>query len=495
MPENTFRGIMRRMGRIALPARWLRGPLPVALAFLLGGAAAAATVFAAPRLDRALAPRAEAVLEDVPVPARAELRPFVERLAARVAAREAFFAAADVDETVTFAELGIGLDVDTTVAALARALPVRTPKERVAGLFGDEPAPPMVPLHYELDTERARAWLGRLATRLHREPVNARLDLVGHRRVEAVAGRELDVGRSLERIEQGERRDLARFELAFVPLEPGVTSEELAAVDVSRVLASFETDFSHKPRSRIPNIRVAARYLNGVILAPGQVFSFNRVVGPRTEERGFRNAPVIVQDELEPGLGGGVCQVATTVFAAAMLGGLEIVERRSHSRPSGYAPLGLDATVIYPEVDLRLRNPYDTPIMIHATVPNQKVVRIELLGRDAPGKVEHYFASQTPEAFGRRVVVKSELAPGTIDKRQKGNPGYDGLSTLVTTYADGTRAARTYPSKYYPVPEVFWIASNVELAALPPLPEGAAGVEVSTEGNPVDGERGDAREP
>jgi vancomycin resistance protein YoaR len=363
------------------------------------------------------------------------------------------------------------------------------------GVFGDETPPPAVSLSYELDTERARAWLTRLAARLHRDPVNARLDLVQHRRLEATPGRELDVGVSLERIAQGERRDLARFELAFVPLEPGITSAELAAVDVSRVLSSFETDFSHKPRSRIPNIRVAARYLNGVLLGPGEVFSFNHVVGPRTEERGFRNAPVIVQDELEPGLGGGVCQVATTVFAAAMLGGLEIVERRSHSRPSGYAPLGLDATVIYPEVDLRLRNPYDSPIMIHATVPNGKVVRIELLGREAPGKVEHYFASRAPEAFGRRVVVKSELLPGTIDKRQKGNPGYDGLSTLVTTRADGSRSARTYPSKYYPVPEVFWVAPNVELAALPPLPEGASGVEVSTEGNPVDGERGDAREP
>ncbi len=194
---------------------------------------------------------------------------------------------------------------------------------------------------------------------------------------------------------------------------------------------------------------------------------------------------MIVQDELEPGLGGGVCQVASTLFAAAMLGGMEIVERRSHSRPSGYAPLGLDATVIYPEVDLRLKNPYDSPLMITRRCRTQKAVRIELLGRDAPGKVEHFFASQTPEAFGRRVVIKSELAPGTVDKRQKGNPGYDGVSTLLTTYSDGKRAAHTYPSKYYPVPEVFWIAANVDPASLPPLPEGASGVEISTEGNPV----------
>jgi vancomycin resistance protein YoaR len=468
---------------------------PLAVAFTLGALVAGAALGGVSRFERAFAGRPVVLVGDWRLRPDAELRPFVTELATRVAEREAFFAAPEADQAASFAELGIELDVDATLAALVRALPVRTTRERFFELFRGEPEPPVVPLHYAVNSDRARAWLGRLAEQLHRDPVNARLDLVRHQRVEAAPGRELDVGASLHGIETGERTDLARFELAFFPVEPSVSSAELAQVDVTRVLSSFETDFSHKPRSRIPNIRTGARYLNGVILAPGQVFSFNQVVGPRTEARGFRNAPVIVQDELEPGLGGGICQVATAVFASAMLGGLEIVERRSHSRPSGYAPLGLDATVIYPEVDLRLRNPYDTPLMIHAVVTNAKVIRVEFLGRDAPGKVEHFFASAKPEPYGRRVVVKSELAPGTIDKRQKGNPGYDGRSTLLTTYPDGSREARTYPSKYYPVPEVFWIASNVELAALPPLPEGATGVTVTTEGNPVDGERGDQPEP
>lgn len=470
-------------------------PWSLALAFVVGGSIAGAALLCGPRLPRALGTRPAVVVDELRLGPDTELRPFLATVAARVADREVHLAAPDADATASFRDLGIELDVDATLVALSRALPARSFSERLFELFRPEPEPAVVPLQYTLDSERARSWLARLGERLHREPVNARLDVARHRRIDAAPGRELDVGASLRSIETGERRDLARFELAFYPVEPSVSSAELAQVDVSRVLSSFETDFSHKPRSRIPNIRTAARYLDGVILAPGEVFSFNHVVGPRTEERGFRNAPVIVQDELEPGLGGGVCQVATAVFAAAMLGGFEIVERRSHSRPSGYAPLGLDATVIYPEVDLRLKNPYDTPIMIHAAVPNAKVIRVELLGRDAPGKVEHFFASEKPEPFGRRVVVKSELVPGTIDKRQKGNPGYDGRSTLVTTYPDGTRATRSYPSKYYPVPEVFWIASNVDPAALPPLPEGATGVEVTAEGHPVDGERGDQPEP
>lgn len=466
----------------------------LAAAFALGGLAAAG-VLCGPHVARALFERPAVVVGDARLEPGDDPRVLIQRIAARVGEREAYLSAPERIERATFAELGIGLDANATLVALLHAIPERTPRQRWASLFGPEPEPPVVPLGYELDEERARAFLTALGHRLHKKPVNARLDLSGHRRVHEAEGRDLDVGATLRALEDGEREDLARFELSFVPLEPGVTQSELASVDVSRVLSSFETDFSKKPRSRVPNIRTAARYLNGVIIGPGEVFSFNHVVGPRTEERGFVDAPVIVADELEPGLGGGVCQVASTLFAAAMLGGMEIVERRSHSRPSGYAPLGLDATVIYPKVDLRLRNPYDTPLMLHAFLPGRGVLRVELLGREPPGKIEHFFAAEAPQPFTRRVVVKSDLLPGTIDRRQKGNAGYDGTSTLLTTFADGSRKARTYSSKYYPVPEVYWVAEGVDLASLPPLPEGAVGVEVSTEGNPVDGEPGDSREP
>jgi len=466
----------------------------LAAAFALGGVAAAAVLYG-PHVARTLFERPPLVVGEDRLDPGADPRDLIRRIAARVAEREAYMEAPEGGERTSFGELGLELDTNTTLVAVLRAMPVRSARERLASLFTAEPEPPVVPLAYQLDEERARSFLGALGRRLHRAPVNARLDLRGHRRVHEASGRELDVGATLRALEDGERDDLARFELSFVTLEPGVTQSELASVDVTHVLSSFETDFSKKSRSRIPNIRTAARYLNGTIVGPGEVFSFNHVVGPRTEERGFVNAPVIVQDELEPGLGGGVCQVASTVFAAAMLGGMEIVERRSHSRPSGYAPLGLDATVIYPEVDLRLRNPYASPLMLHAFLVGKGSLRVELLGRDPPGKIEHFFAAEAPQPFTRRVVVKSELLPGTIDKRQKGNAGYDGTSTLLTIFADGTRKARTYSSKYYPVPEVYWVAEGVDLASLPPLPEGAAGVDVTTEGNPVDGERGDSQKP
>ena len=462
---------------------------------MLGGALAGVVLACAPRLARAFSRPPTVVVDGRLLPAGAALRPSLERVAAQVSEREAYLSLPESLEMTTFAELGIELDVDATLVSVTRALPVRTLRERVGALFGKEPAPPEVRLSFRLERDRSRAFLERIAPLAHRPAVNARLDLVRHERIEDRPGRDLDVGATLVAIEEGERRDLALFTAEFVPIEPAVTATALTEVDVTRVLSSYETDFSKKPRSRIPNIALAARFLNGTVVGPGEVLSFNHIVGPRTYERGFHFAPVIVADELEQGLGGGVCQVASTFFAAATLGGFEIVERRSHSRPSGYAPLGLDAAVIYPEVDLRLRNPHDSPVLIHAFLPDPKTLRVELLGREPAGKVEHFFGVETREPFGRRVVVKPDLPPGAVDRRQKGNAGYDGVSVVRTTLADGSRSSRTYRSKYYPVPEVYWVAADVKPDQLPPLPEGAVAVELVEPGSALDGERGDQPEP
>jgi vancomycin resistance protein YoaR len=467
----------------------------VALLTVLGAALAAGVVAERARLRRALVERAAVTCDGHLLPSDVPPATWISRVAARVERREAFLLLPEGPRPTSFEELGIELDVRTTLTRIVRTLPTPTLRDRVRTLGGRAQDPPDVVPAFSFDAARARTYLEGLAPVLRREPVDARLDLAEHRRIPDEAGRELDVEATLAEIESGERRDLALFEARFRSLPPAVTAESLVAVDVSRVLSSFETDFSKKSRSRVPNIRRAGAYLNGVVIEPGGVLSFNRVVGPRTFERGFRNAPVIVQDELEEGVGGGVCQVASTLFAAAMLGGLEIVTRRSHSRPSGYAPLGLDAVVIYPEVDLKLRNPYPLPVIVHATIPDDKHFRVELLGVEAPGKFEHFFGVETREPFARRVAVKPELRPGSVDRRQEGYAGYDGASLLRLTRADGTRTAHSYRSQYYPVPEVYWIAADVDPASLPALPEGARGVELTDETTAIDSERGDAREP
>jgi vancomycin resistance protein YoaR len=336
-----------------------------------------------------------------------------------------------------------------------------------------EVAPP-----FSLDETAARDWLKDLANEVCQAPRDARLDIAEHRRVPAEPGRALDIDGSMQALRTFASTPANSIVLPIIRQEPAVTLSDLPPVDVSRVLASYETDFRKKAGRRAVNIRRAAELLDGAIIYPGEEFSFNRVVGPRELSRGFINAPVIVEDEMEPGVGGGVCQVATTLHAAAVFGNLDIVERRSHSRPSGYAPLGLDATVIDGEVDLRLRNPFEQPIMVVATLPSQFRIRVALLGVNPPGKVEHTYAVTQRHDFYRRIVEKEDLPPGSFERTQKGGYGYDTVSRVEVALPNGKTRHHRYTSKYYPVPEVYWVGPQTRLDALPPLPEGASHVEM-----------------
>jgi vancomycin resistance protein YoaR len=378
-------------------------------------------------------------------------------------------------------DLGLSLDTQLALEALRRPRLPLGPLTRLRVALGGLPPEPLdVEPSYRCDIAAAAAWLASVAPGLRREPVDARLDLAGRERIEARSGRELDLGAALARIAALGAAD--ELELPFTELSPKVASATLAEVDPSLVLSEYETDFAKRGGPRVKNIARAAKYLDGTVMAPGQVWSFNRTVGPRTLERGFVDAPVIVADELEPGVGGGVCQVATTLFAASVLGGLDVVKRRSHSRPSGYAPLGLDATVIDGEVDLQLKNPYPVPIIVHAFLPTPTTIRIEMLGAVTPGKVQHTYAVRKSEDFFRRVARHPELPPDKVKRHQKGIPGYDVISTVRTRYVDGSERVRHYSSTYYPVPEIYWVGSDVDVETLPSLPERATHTEILGEG-------------
>ncbi len=383
------------------------------------------------------------------------------------------------DETFefSFGELGLELDVPDVLEAMEREAQEGPEWARLLRAVRARRGLIEQPVLFKIDEKRARDTLKGLAPLIRSSAVNARLDLNAHRRVESRAGRELDIEGTLKALEHASLQSTPVISARELEIQPEVTTEMLSDIDVSKVLSSYETSFEHKAGSRAINIRRAAEYLDETILAPHAELSFNKVVGPREESRGFAYAPVIVNDELDRDVGGGVCQVATTLHAAAVFGLLEVTRRRSHSRPSGYAPLGLDATVIYGKVDLRLKNPYDTPLMIHAYLPSRYTIRVELLGREPAAKVTHSYAVTEKYDFVRRVATKPFLEAGEYERRQKGIPGYDVISVLNIEYEDGTKERRSYRSKYYPVPEVYWLKEGAPLSELPALPEGATHTE------------------
>lgn len=378
---------------------------------------------------------------------------------------------------VTLEQLGVELDIPRTEERVLAHLRSQELPERVGRIWGLLDRPAELPLDWTFDAGRGEVVLQQLSPLVHRDPVDARLDLVAHRRVPDRDGRELDIPQSLDAIEHWYRDPTAVVDVATRPIPAAVRSSQLLGVDVSQVLSSYETGFGGTGQGRAVNIERAARYLSGSVLLPGQKISFNALVGPRTLERGFTWAPEIFDDELRPGVGGGVCQAASTFHAASVMGGLEVLKRRSHSRPSSYLPIGLDAMVLYGEVDLEVRNPYSVPLIVHATLPTSTRIRVELLGRPAPGKVEYSYTVTQRHEFYRRITTKPWLGTQRI-KKQKGSYGYDVVSLVRITRPNDTQETRAYKSEYRPTPEVFWVGPAVDQNELPKLPSGADFVEV-----------------
>src|SRR5207248_1922171 len=148
--------------------------------------------------------------------------------------------------------------------------------------------------------------------------------------------------------------------LPFRAASPKVTADHLGSINT--LLAAYSTSMGGSSRNRRHNIQVACQAIDGTVLIPGEVFSYNDTVGPRSERAGFRTAPVIIHGELVPGTGGGVCQVSSTLYNLALLGGLKIVRRSHHQFPVHYVPPGRDATVAYGSLDLRFANSLPHPV-------------------------------------------------------------------------------------------------------------------------------------
>jgi vancomycin resistance protein YoaR len=200
--------------------------------------------------------------------------------------------------------------------------------------------------------------------------VNARLVVEGER-VRIVPGA-FGVGLDLDRV-LGEvtaaaySSDVRVAELRLRRIPPDVTTAELAALGIRRRVSSFTTDMGPSSSNRIWNVQLMARYVDGTVIRPGETFSFNRVVGARTPERGFREGQMILGSLLLPSIGGGVCQTATTLFNNAFELGLPIVRRYNHNFYIDHYPLGRDATVSWGGPDLVFRNDLDNALMIKSS--------------------------------------------------------------------------------------------------------------------------------
>jgi vancomycin resistance protein YoaR len=337
-----------------------------------------------------------------------------------------------------------------------------------------------VPIPIDADSSAVERIVASMKAEVDEPATDAKLDLAGHKIIQDHSGHLLEYDGAVVSLADevvsrahGPATVTAAIQLSTLELPAKTTAASLAKLDISTVVASFETFFGRggDQAPRAGNIEVAARKLDGLVLEPGQLVSFNDVVGERSEANGFKVAWEIFKGEMRPGVGGGTCQVASTFHAAAFFGGLEILERLPHSRPSAYIPMGLDSTVVYPVVDLKMKNPHPFPVVVHTKVNGNSVV-VELLGKSKPVNV--VFGRDVVDIlpYTRRIDEESWVAAGKAIKKQGGIRGYRVRRSRTIQYASGGQSKTEITYDFYPATtEIYLVAPGTDPNDLPPLPD------------------------
>jgi vancomycin resistance protein YoaR len=310
-------------------------------------------------------------------------------------------------------ELGADVDIDATLSA-ASHLSGDSPLERLASWVTVPKTIKLEPV-WKLSHEGIRKYLKtKVAPAVYKAPRDARLKLTpaGFEKIEEESGIELDLEMTSSAVAERIPESGANAAyLSFKAAQPGVTLADLEGIDEE--IARFRT-FHSSGGNRAANIRLACSRMNGVVLKPGDIFSYNKIVGRRERADGYKIAPVVSEGQLVPGMAGGVCQTSSTLYNAALLADLKIVKRSNHSIPVRYLALGRDATVAWGSIDLQFQNNTDGPIAIFADGSGGQVVT-RIFGRKEPGKSVEVTSSRS----GLRASVwRTVKQDGTTIRRE-----------------------------------------------------------------------------
>lgn len=277
---------------------------------------------------------------------------------------------------------------------------------------------------------KVEKYLDSIAPSVNIQPINAKFILVNDKAEEFAPseyGRRLDIDVSkkfiINAVINGEKKVSLPVEL----VEPAITLDRVNKLGITTLIGRGESDFKGSPSSRVHNIKVGSAKYNGTILKPGETFSFNSLLGEVDERGGYQSELVIKKGKLVYEYGGGLCQVSTTLFRAAIMAGLPILERKPHSFPVRYYdPQGFDATVYPGVVDLKFKNDTSNHILIQSRIESTKLT-FDIYGPDD----------------GRKVVLE-----GPLQHDQKPNGSMKAHFTRKIILADGSEKEERFDSIY-----------------------------------------------
>lgn len=255
-------------------------------------------------------------------------------------------------------------------------------------------------------------------------------------------------------------------------LTPKIVVPDLTAADLEQIdgkVGEFSTYYTGI-QNRRDNIVLATHKIDGTLLKAGEIFSYNKVVGPRDRPHGFKEAPQYVHGKHVMGEGGGICQVSSTLFNAALTGGLKIVQRQNHSMPVGYLRHGRDATASYGNIDMQFQNDTGAPLYIRASTQGGRVI-FTLWGKRTPGREVTLIGGREVNV-GCPVITHSDphLAAGRRVTEERGSPGIRVSWTRIIKDNGQVTKRETFTSHYTAFPSIVAVGTRAAAPKKPVTP-------------------------
>lgn len=285
-----------------------------------------------------------------------------------------------------------------------------------------------IDLKFSYDEKMVQNKIKDIAGKINISPVNANISFNGSNFSVSNdrTGLSVDESKLLQDVKSKVSQSAENVEVDVPVKETSASGTHDALAKVNTKIASFSTPIRINNADRTTNLSVACSILNGTVVMPGDTFSMNKTLGPRTEAKGYKNAPIFVNGKDADGLAGGICQVTTTVYNAALLANLPIVERHQHDLFVSYIEPGKDATISGDALDMKFKNDYNSPIYITASVGNNSVMVNFYSANERPNqRVEITTDIYQHVSASVQYVNDSSLSKGTQVVEQDG--GTDGL--------------------------------------------------------------------
>lgn len=318
----------------------------------------------------------------------------------------------------------------------------------------------------EIPTQNVKASsidMDKVYSEIHTEPQDAYFELEPYKIYPDVDGIDLEISLDDAKKEiSSERKEEYEFNLKITKAQK--TIDDLGTEAFPYLISSFSTRYDASNTNRSTNLRIAAEKINGKVLMPGEIFSYNKTVGKRTVEEGYKDAKIYADGGVVDGLAGGICQISSTLYNAVLLANLEIVERRNHSYTTSYVAAGRDATVVWGAIDFQFKNTRNYPIKIEASVKNG-VAEFKIHGMQEQEEYEISIIPQTTASipYATTQIPDPTLAPGQQVVSQAGHLGYK-VTTYIVKKLNGVEVSRELLSNdtYQPMKAIIRVGTPVE---------------------------------